>query len=72
MKIVGFQSGHDTSYCVLEDGKPIIHEELERFSREKEKLEDGLRMFFNYYDGDHDEIKHFTFVNWGGRSGRWA
>jgi len=72
MKIVGFQSGHDTSYCILEDGKPIIHEELERFSREKEKLEDGLRMFFNYYSGDLSEIKYFTFGNWGGRSGKWA
>ena len=29
-------------------------------------------MFFNYYDGDHDEIKHFTFGNWGGRGGKWA
>ncbi len=72
MKIVGFQSGHDTSYCVLENGKPIIHEELERFSREKEKLEDGLRMFFNYYEGDISDVKHFTFGNYGGRSGKWA
>ena len=29
MRIIGFQSGHDVSYCVLEDGVPIIHEELE-------------------------------------------
>ena len=36
MKIVGFQSGHDPSYCILEDGIPIVHEELERFTREKE------------------------------------
>ena len=33
MRIIGFQSGHDVSYCVLEDGVPIIHEELERFIR---------------------------------------
>ena len=29
MKIVGFQSGHDVSYCILEDGVPVIHEEYE-------------------------------------------
>ena len=28
-KIIGFQSGHDVAYCVLENGIPIIHEELE-------------------------------------------
>ena len=47
MKIVGFQSGHDVSYCVLENGVPIIHEELERFTREKEPFGDGLEMFFD-------------------------
>ncbi len=41
-KIVGFQSGHDVSYCVLEDGVPVLHEELERFSRKKGELGDGL------------------------------
>ena len=34
MKIVGLLSGHDCSYCVLEDGIPKIHNELERFIRE--------------------------------------
>ena len=47
MKIVGFQSGHDVAYCVLENGIPIIHEELERFTREKEPFGDGLEMFFD-------------------------
>ena len=46
IKILGFQSGHDVSYCVLENGVPIIHEELERFTREKEPFGDGLDMFF--------------------------
>ena len=46
MDILGFQSGHDVSYCVLRDGKPIIHEELERFIREKEPRGDGLKMAF--------------------------
>ena len=47
LRIIGFQSGHDVSYCVLDDGVPIIHEELERFTREKEPFGDGLKMFFD-------------------------
>ena len=43
--IVGFQSGHDVSYCLLKNGKPLIHEELERFTRVKEELGDGLKFF---------------------------
>ena len=70
-KIVGFQSGHDVSYCVLENGIPKIHEELERFTREKEPFGDGLEMFFNYYKGQINDIKFFTFGNFGGRSGKW-
>jgi carbamoyltransferase len=48
MKILGFQAGHDVSYCILENGIPIIHEELERFTREKEPFGDGLEMFFDH------------------------
>ena len=33
MKIVGFHSGHDSAYSILEDGIPTIHNELERFNR---------------------------------------
>lgn len=45
MKILGFQSGHDVSYTLLENGVPLIHEELERFSREKEyHLNPGKRI----------------------------
>ena len=40
--IVGFQSGHDVSYCLLKNGKPLIHEELERFTRVKEELGDVM------------------------------
>ena len=29
--ILGFLTGHDVSYCLLENGIPVIHEELERF-----------------------------------------
>ncbi len=71
--VVGFQSGHDVSYCLLKNGKPLIHEELERFSRVKEELGDGLKMFF---DANHQlhykNIKYFTFGNFGGRQKKWG
>ena len=62
MKIVGFQSGHDVSYCILENGIPIIHEEYERFLREKEPLGDGLKWFF---DNNYklDDLKYFVEGN---------
>jgi len=64
MKIIGFQSGHDVSYCVLENGVPIIHEELERFIREKEPLGDGLKMAFERLPDDYfNNIKYFTYGN---------
>jgi len=62
MKIVGFQSGHDVSYCVLENGIPIIHEELERFTRTKMEYGDGLKFFFERYS-KFDNINYFTFGN---------
>jgi len=30
MKILGLMSSHDCSFCILEDGIPIMHAELER------------------------------------------
>ena len=66
MKILGFQTGHDVSYCILENGIPVIHEELERFTREKEPLGDGLKMAFDILDSeDTDDIKYFTLGNYG-------
>lgn len=50
MKIVGLLSGHDCSYAVLENGVPIIHNELERFIREKEPPGDALEFFFQQED----------------------
>ena len=44
--IIGFHSGHDCSYCILEDGVPVVHEEYERLSRIKEGQGDGLKFFF--------------------------
>lgn len=65
MKILGFQSGHDVSYCILENGVPIIHEELERFSRNKMEIGDGLEFFFSRIE-NHDDIGYFSFGNLGG------
>tara|TARA_R110001583_G_scaffold1210_9_gene10148 strand:- start:3120 stop:4736 length:1617 start_codon:yes stop_codon:yes gene_type:complete len=67
MKIVGFQDGKDVSYCILKDGIPFLHEELERFNRRKCTTGDGLEMFFNH-NNLHD-IDYFTHGNPGGR--RW-
>lgn len=65
MKILGFQTGHDVAYSILENGIPLIHEELERFTRQKEPLGDGLKMAFDYSNFDLGEIKHFTLGNYG-------
>src|SRR5581483_9437442 len=69
MKIVGFQSGHDTAYCILENGIPIIHEEMERITRQKMQRGDGLKFYFSRQN--LSGVKYFTFGNWGGRSGRY-
>ena len=53
MKILGFQSGHDVSYCLLKNGIPIIHEELERFIREKEPAGDAIQLLFDNYGLDN-------------------
>lgn len=57
--IAGFHSGHDCSFCVLKDGKPIIHAELERYIRLKEPIDDSLKFLFKEYK-DFDKIQHFT------------
>ena len=66
-KIIGFHSGHDCSYCVFEKGIPTIHNELERFTRQKEHLGDALEFLFQTYD-DYKDVKYFTHVvdNWKG------
>ena len=58
MKIVGLLSGHDCSYCVLENGIPKIHNELERFIREKEPPGDSLEFFFKH--NEETDIDYFV------------
>jgi carbamoyltransferase len=73
VKIVGFQSGHDVSYCILEDGVPVIHEEYERFLREKEPLGDGLEWALkNITDDELEDIKYFTEGNPFNRKGKYG
>ena len=40
MKICGLHAGHDCSFAVLNEGRPEIHLELERFIRKKEPKDD--------------------------------
>ena len=59
MKIVGAWSGHDCSFCILEDGHPIIHAEYERYIREKEPPGDSLKFLYDVC-GDCADISHMA------------
>ena len=66
MKILGFQSGHDVSYCLLDNGIPVLHEELERFIRKKEPEGDGLKFAFSSLPKEiADDIGYFSLGNYG-------
>ena len=68
MKIVGLACGaHDTAYCIFEDGKTVIHEEYERFSRIKEEQGDVLKFVFDR-NPDLKDVDYFThfFMRWRG------
>ena len=60
MKIAGVWSGHDASFCVLENGHPLIHAEYERYNREKSPQGDALSFLFERYPKGYDEIVHFV------------
>jgi len=60
MKILGAWSGHDCSYSILEDGKPVIHDEYERFIREKEPAGDSLEFFTRENKCLYDDIDHIA------------
>ena len=74
MKIVGMACGaHDTAYSIMENGKTIVHEELERFSRIKEQQGDVLQFFFdrNPDIGKVDYFTHFVMRWRGGLSNQY-
>ena len=57
MKILGLHGGHDSAYAVLEDGLPKVHNELERFNREKGCKGDSLKLALDVEDDlDYDYI----------------
>jgi len=58
MKILGAWSGHDCSYSVIDEGKPVVHDEYERFIREKEPAGDSLGFFLENYPDMLEEISH--------------
>ncbi len=58
-KIAGLWSGHDCSFCVLEDGIPTIHAELERYIREKEPKGDSAGFFLDVL-GDPEDIEELA------------
>ncbi len=59
MKVAGYWSGHDCSYCVLENGSPVVHDEYERFIREKEPAGDSLQFMFDNYP-ESETIQYFA------------
>lgn len=62
MKIVGLWSGHDTSFCVLNNGVPVIHAELERYNREKSPSGDAIDFALSRSRQNVEEAVHFTSV----------
>jgi|TARA_E500000305_G_scaffold107602_1_gene107942 carbamoyltransferase len=62
MKIASAWSGHDCSFCILDNGRPVVHAEYERYIREKEPYGDGVQFMFDEYS-EHNDIKHFATVH---------
>lgn len=58
-KILSSWSGHDSSFCILEDGVPTIHAELERYIREKEPAGDSISFFKEVCPDQFKDIKYF-------------
>ena len=59
MKVASAWSGHDSSFCILNNGLPVIHAEYERYIREKEPAGDGVQFMFDEYK-PHGDIKYFA------------
>ena len=50
MKVFGFtDGGHDCSFCLLENGIPVLHVEAERHTRVKEERGDPIAFFLENY-----------------------
>jgi len=62
MKIAGVWSGHDCSFCLLENGITTVHAELERYSREKNPPGDSIGFLFDRIKEKCDDVTHFVSV----------
>lgn len=58
-KILGLWSGHDCSFCVLNDGGVEQHTEMERHSRVKADHGDAIQLFYDQH-GDENDIVALT------------
>jgi carbamoyltransferase len=58
MKIAGVWPGHDCSFCILDNGNPIIHAEYERYNREKSPSGDAVKFMFDRSPVEASEIVH--------------
>lgn len=63
MKIAGVWSGHDCSFCILENGIPTIHAEYERYNREKSPAGDSISFMLDRLPDIKDEITHIASVH---------
>ena len=59
MRVTGLWSGHDASFCNLDDGIPTLHAELERYTREKEPAGDAIK-FMMEVDPNWMQSRHFV------------
>ncbi len=60
--IAGLHLGHDCSFSILEDGKPIKHIELERIIRQKQPMGDPFQLLTEHYP-EFKKINHFVALN---------
>ena len=65
MKIVGFHSGHDSSYSILDNGVPTVHNELERFNRRKNSVANSIQFFLDNEE-NFDDVKYMVTHRTGG------
>ena len=63
MKIAGIWCGHDCSFVVLENGKPLIHAEYERYNREKCPPGDALEFLSERAPEHAEDITHYASVH---------
>ena len=60
MKIAGVWSGHDCSYYISENGRPVVHAEYERYIREKEPAGDSVQFMLDEHGEGCNDIKHLV------------